>query len=57
LDGLVDPRDELAVLVGDRSLLSGVDGALEAAKMGPDRATGAPVLESLSLGAPDSLDL
>jgi len=57
LDRLVDPRDQLAVLVGDRRLLPGVDGMLEAPKMRSHGALEAPVLEPLPLGAMDSLDL
>jgi hypothetical protein len=57
LDRLVDPRDELAMLVGDRRFRPGVDGALESPEMGAHGALKAPVLEPLTLGAVDPLDL
>ena len=51
LHGLVDPRDERAVLGLDRARVAGLDSALEPAEMGLDRARQQPVLGALALAA------
>jgi hypothetical protein len=51
LHGLVDFRDEVALLGGDRIGVAGLDSALEAAEMGLDRAGEQPVLSALALAA------
>src|SRR6266511_69661 len=57
LDRLVDPRDELAVLVGDRGSIAGAHGALEAPEVRLDGALQAAVLEPFAFGAVDALAL
>ena len=51
LHGLVDLRDEIALLGADRVGVATLDGALEAAEMGLDRAGEQPVLRALALAA------
>ena len=51
LDSLVDPRDERALLGGDRVCIAGLDRSLEAAEVGLDRARKQPVLGPLALAA------
>ena len=51
LDGLVDLRDEGAVLAGDRLGVAALDRRFEAAEVGLDRAGEQPVLRALALAA------
>ena len=55
LDGLVDPRDELAMLARRPRRRRRATAPLEAAEMRLDRARQAPVLDPLALGARDPL--
>src|SRR3954449_486233 len=57
LDGLVDQRDELAVLVGALRFVAGGDGRLEAAEGRLDLRRVVAVLEPLPLRALIALDL
>src|SRR5258707_5436281 len=51
LHGLVDLRNQIALLGLDRAPVSGLDGTLEAAEMGLHRAGEHPVLRALALPA------
>ena len=51
LDGLVDPGDELPVLLAHGRGIAALHRLLEALEMGPDGACEAPVLEPLAFGA------
>src|SRR3954451_9234453 len=57
LDGLVDQRDELAVLGGDLLLVAGRHGGLETPEVRLDLRRVVAVLEALALRALVALDL
>jgi hypothetical protein len=57
LDRLVDPRDELAVLLGDRGVVARVQRPLEAPEVRLDGALQAAVLDPFPFGTGDALAL
>jgi hypothetical protein len=57
LDRLVDPRDELAMLIRDRGAVARVERPLTAPEVRLDGALQAAVLEPFAFGACDALAL